>query len=251
MSVTHETGSDAALFADSLGVRYGNVEALKDVSFEIGRGELVGVIGPNGAGKSTLFRALAGFVPHSGEVFLDGVCCHHRQRTSIAFIPQRADLDMEFPITVGQLVLSGRRRFRRWYGRPTAVDRATVAASLADVDLSGFENRPIGTLSGGQAQRAFLARALAQDADIVLLDEALSGVDVPTTLELFDLFRKLADRGVTILISTHDLGLARHRFHRCLAINGTICGDGLPENVLQPATLDTVFGSGSRYADGS
>ena len=249
MPLTHVTNSKIALAAESLGVHYGNFEALHDASFEIGRGELVGVIGPNGAGKSTLFRALAGFVPHSGEVVLDGVCCHHRQRTSIAFIPQRADLDMDFPISVGQLVLSGRRRFRRWFGRPSAADKAAVVDALAEVDLDGFAQRPIGTLSGGQAQRAFLARALAQDADIILLDEALSGVDVPTTLELFDLFHKLAARDVTIMISTHDLGLARHRFHRCIAINRTICGDGLPETVLDPATLDAVFGSGSRYAE--
>ena len=247
--MTNPTHSKIALAAESLGVHYGTFEALHDASFEIGRGELVGVIGPNGAGKSTLFRALAGFVPHSGEVVLDGVCCHHRQRTSIAFIPQRADLDMDFPISVGQLVLSGRRRFRRWFGRPSAADKAAVVDALAEVDLDGFALRPIGTLSGGQAQRAFLARALAQDADIILLDEALSGVDVPTTLELFDLFHKLAARDVTIMISTHDLGLARHRFHRCIAINRTICGDGLPATVLDPTTLDAVFGSGSRYAE--
>ena len=96
---------------------------------------------------------------------------------------------------------------------------------------------------------AALQRARQAVPDIILLDEALSGVDVPTTLELFDLFHKLAARDVTIMISTHDLGLARHRFHRCIAINRTICGDGLPADVLDPATLDAVFGSGSRYAE--
>ena len=246
----HRLHSHAALAAEGLGVRYGQHEALRDATFEVHRGELVGVIGPNGAGKSTLFRALAGFVPHSGEVVLDCVCCHHRQRTSIAFIPQRADLDMDFPVTIGQLVLSGRRRFRPWFGRTTDNDRTIVTQSLRDVGLVGLESRPIGTLSGGQTQRAFLARALAQNADVILLDEALSGVDVPTTLELFDLFHALADRGVTIMISTHDLGLARHRFHRCIAINRTVRADGPPAEVLDASTLDDVFGSGTRYAEG-
>ncbi len=224
-------------------MHYGGRAALVDVSFGVGRGELVGVIGPNGAGKSTLFKALAGFVPHTGEVFLNGVCCHHRQRTSIAFIPQRADFDLDFPITVGELVLGGRRRFRRWWGRPSAADHDAAAMALAEVDLAGYDRRAIGTLSGGQAQRAFLARALAQDADVLLLDEALSGVDAPTTEELFELFDRLAARGVTILVSTHDLAIARRRFHRCIAINRTIQGDGPPSVVLGTEILDATFGS--------
>ena len=245
----HATAAHDALVAEDIGVRYGSFSALTDVSFRIGRGEMVGIIGPNGAGKSTMFKALAGFVPHSGEVFLDGVCCHQHQRTSIAFIPQRADLDLDFPITVGELVLAGRRRFRRWWARPSSDDRDAAALALAEVDLAGFEKRGVGTLSGGQAQRAFLARALAQDADVLLLDEALSGVDAPTTGELFELFDRLAQRGVTILVATHDLALARHRFHRCIAINRTVQGDGPPAKVLDVDVLDATFGSGRLIVD--
>jgi ABC-type Mn2+/Zn2+ transport system ATPase subunit len=234
----------ATLAAEGVGVHYGPVRALQDATFRVEAGELVGVIGPNGAGKSTLFKALAGFVAHEGEVFLNGLCCHHKQRTSVAFIPQRADLDFDFPMTVGELVLSGRRRFRPWFGRPTGADRDAAALALAEVGLVGFEKRAVGALSGGQAQRAFLARALAQDADVLLLDEALSGVDAPTTSELFDLFDSLTARGSTILVSTHDLALARHRFNRCIAINVTIRGDGPPSEVLDADTLDSVFGSG-------
>ncbi len=233
----------AALIAESLGVSYGRTRALDNVNFVIQKGELVGVVGPNGAGKSSLFRALAGFVPHDGEVFLDGVCCHHRQRTSIAFIPQRNDIDLDFPISVEQLVVSGRRRFRSWYGRPTAEDRAAAKRALAQVDLAGIGSQSLGTLSGGQAQRAFLARALAQNAEIVLLDESLSGVDVPTTVELFALFHQLVDDGVTMLLATHDLALARNEFDRCIAINTTVCADGVPSDVLNVETLDSVFGS--------
>jgi manganese/iron transport system ATP-binding protein len=241
--VNHIADPTLALATEDLSVSYGSHEAVSQVTISVGRGELVGIIGPNGAGKSTLFKALAGFVPHSGEVFLDGVCCHTRQRTSIAFIPQRADLDLDFPITVGELVLGGRRRFRRWWARPSAADRDAAALALAEVDLAGFEKRSIGTLSGGQLQRAFLARALAQDADVLLLDEAMSGVDAPTTAELFELFDRLAARGVTILVSTHDLALARHRFHRCIAINQRIQGDGSPAVVLEADVLDATFGS--------
>jgi manganese/iron transport system ATP-binding protein len=241
--VNHSADPSIALATEDLGVRYGDLQALHDVSISVGRGELVGIIGPNGAGKSTMFKALAGFVPHTGEVFLDGLCCHHRQRTSIAFIPQRADLDLDFPITVGELVLGGRRRFRTWWGRPSDQDRDAAALALAEVDLAGYEHRGVGTLSGGQAQRAFLARALAQDADVLLLDEALSGVDAPTTAELFELFDRLAARGVTILVSTHDLALARRRFHRCIAINRTVQGDGPPSHVLDADILDATFGS--------
>jgi manganese/iron transport system ATP-binding protein len=246
----HDAGPAAALATEALGVNYGSFSALQDVSITVGRGELVGIIGPNGAGKSTLFKALAGFIPHTGEVFLDGLCCHHRQRTSIAFIPQRADLDLDFPITVGELVLGGRRRFRKWWERPTSADRDAASLALAEVDLAGFEKRGVGTLSGGQAQRAFLARALAQDADVLLLDEALSGVDAPTTGELFELFERLAGRGVTILVSTHDLALARRRFHRCIAINGTVQGDGTPAHVLETSILDATFGSARAVVSG-
>jgi manganese/iron transport system ATP-binding protein len=190
-----------------------------------------------------MFKALAGFIDHQGEVFLNGVCCHQRQRTTVAFIPQRSDVDWEFPITVDELVVSGRRRFHRWWQRPTADDHEHAAHALRDVGLDGFGSRTVGALSGGQMQRAFLARALAQDAEVLLLDEALSGVDAPSTAEMFDLFDALAERGVTMMISTHDLALARRRFKRVLALHGTVRGDGSPDDVLEGAMLESVFGS--------
>lgn len=238
--------NDEALGAGALGVRYGSSTALRDVTFSVGWGELVAVIGPNGAGKSSLFRAVCGLVNHDGDVRLCGEHCHHRLgRGAAGFIPQRADIDPDFPITLGELVMSGRRRFRPAWRRPGRADREIVSDAIERVGLAGREKSPIGTLSGGQLQRGLLARALAQEASLLLLDEALSGVDAPTTADLFDLFRALTDGGATILVATHDLALARHRFDRCLAINGTLVADGPPASALHGAALEATFGSGT------
>lgn len=232
------------LEVDRVGVRYGTTQVLFDVSFSVQRGELIGVIGPNGAGKSTMFKAICGLVNHSGNVEVNGVHCHHRtDRMDIAYIPQRNDADLTFPISVGELVMAGRRRFRHWYSRPTASDKAVAADALTKVGLAGTESRSLNQLSGGQLQRAYLARALAQQASVVLLDEALSGVDQPTTSELFEVFDSLAREGTTILVATHDLALARRRFARCIAVNGTIRGDGPAAEVLASEVLDATFGS--------
>jgi manganese/iron transport system ATP-binding protein len=232
------------LEVDGVGVRYGATRALFDVSFAVQRGELIGVIGPNGAGKSTMFKAICGLVNHTGTVEVNGVHCHDRtDRMDIAYIPQRNEADLTFPISVGELVTAGRRRFRHWYSRPSPTDRAVAADALAKVGLAGCESRSLNELSGGQLQRAYLARALTQEASVVLLDEALSGVDQPTTTELFDVFTKLASDGTTILVATHDLALARRRFARCIAINGTVRGDGPPAQVLAVEVLDATFGT--------
>jgi ABC-type Mn2+/Zn2+ transport system ATPase subunit len=227
-----------------LGVRYGERQALRDVSFAVGGGELVAVVGPNGAGKSTMFKAICGLVNHEGIVEVNDVHCHDRtDRMDLAYIPQRTEHDLGFPITVFELVLAGRRRFRRWWQSPSVTDRTAALEALHRVRLPDVADRALTELSGGQLQRAFLARALAQEASVVLLDEALSGVDQPTTEDLLDLFRALATEGTTLLVATHDLALARRRFDRCLAVNGTLRADGAPDDVLSLAVLDTVFGS--------
>lgn len=239
----HDAGC-GLLSVEHLGVAYGDHVALSDVSFDVGPGELVAVIGPNGAGKSSLFKAIVGLVAHSGNVALSGSHCHHqRDRMCAAYIPQRSDLDMEFPITVGDLVLSGRRRFVRFGRRPGGHDREAALACMRRVGVDDLAERPIGTLSGGQAQRAFLARALAQEAHVLLLDEALSGVDQPRTEQLLDVFHALRRDGVTLLVATHDLALARRRFDRCLAVNRGLVADGDPREVLGDRELDAVFGS--------
>jgi ABC-type Mn2+/Zn2+ transport system ATPase subunit len=235
-----------ALTVSDLSAGYGGRPVLRNVTFEVGWGELVAVIGPNGAGKSTMFKSISGLIPSTGEVAIGDHSCHHtRDRMSAAYIPQRSDLDLGFPVTVGEIVLSGRRRFLRWWQRPGAADRAKALDALDAVDLTGMERRPIGSLSGGQAQRAFLARALAQEAEVFLLDESLSGVDAPAAAGFLGLFRSLCDQGAAILIATHDLALARHRFDRCIAVNGTVVADGPPEIALESRALEATFGSGA------
>lgn len=239
-----DSASSALVSVRNLAVNYGGTIALADTSFDIGTGELVAVIGPNGAGKSTLFKAICGLVAHEGSVNLGGIHCHHqRDRLGAAYIPQRAELDHDFPITVGQLVLAGRRRFLRFGQRPGPRHRQAAADALERVGLAHLHTRPLTTLSGGQAQRAFLARALAQEAHLILLDEALSGVDQPRTEALLDLFQELARAGTSLLVATHDLSLARRRFARCLALNGGLVADGDPRSVLTNDALESTFGS--------
>ncbi|MFN0091147.1 MAG: metal ABC transporter ATP-binding protein [Acidimicrobiales bacterium] len=232
------------LRVERLGVDYGPRTALDGVSFAVGPGELVAVIGPNGSGKSTMFKAIAGLVAHRGEVILGGVPCAARGRHLAAFVPQRADVDHEFPITVAELVALGRRRFTGPFRRLSPLDRAAVADAIEQVGLRGRERSVIGSLSGGQLQRAFLARALVQGAELLLLDEAMSGVDQAATAELMALFSALTGEGVSLLIATHDLALARRRFSRCLAINGALVADGPPGQVLIGGALEATFGSG-------
>jgi ABC-type Mn2+/Zn2+ transport system ATPase subunit len=236
---------DIVLQAIDLAVSYGDTTALSSSSFAVGAGELVAVVGPNGAGKSTLFKALAGFVDHDGDVVVHGEHCHHLERKAIAYIPQQADLDLRFPLSVSEVVMAGRRRFHGRRMRVTREDTARVATCLSQVDLAGMESRSLSTLSGGQVQRVLLARALAQEADVLLLDEALSGVDTRHTEELIALFADLCAIGTSILVSTHDLGLVRSRFTRCLAVNGRVRGDGEPSIELEGAKLEALFSHSS------
>lgn len=235
--------TSAVLQAIDLAVSYGEVQAVSYSSFSVSAGELVAVVGPNGAGKSTLFKALAGFVDHDGDVVVHGQHCHHLERKAIAYIPQQSDLDVRFPISVGEVVMAGRRRFHRGRMRATAQDHAYVASCLAQVDLAGSEEKSLATLSGGQVQRVLLARALAQEADVLLLDEALSGVDTRHTDELISLFSALCSNGTSVLVSTHDLGLVRSRFQRCLTVNGKVLGDGSPSQELSTDKIDRLFGA--------
>ena len=249
-SHTHAPTTDGAVLeVEHLGVSYGDRRVLDNASFRVSHGELVAVIGPNGAGKSTLFKAICGLVNHDGIVEVNGVHCHdHADRMDLAYIPQRNDSDLHFPITVGELVLSGRRRFRSWWQRPTTDDRAAAADALHRVRLDGADRRALTELSGGQLQRAYVARALAQQASVVLLDEALSGVDQPSTHELLEVFEALAAGGTTVLVATHDLALVRRRFRRCLAVNGSLRADGAPTEVLTTEVLERTFGSGDALA---
>jgi ABC-type Mn2+/Zn2+ transport system ATPase subunit len=175
---------------------------------------------------------------------MNGTHCHHRaDRMDIAYVPQRSDLDLTFPLSVGQLVASGRRRFRSWWAPSGRADRAAADAALDRVGLPDVAHRSLAELSGGQLQRAFIARAFTQEARVMLLDESLSGVDDPATDSLLTLFADLCTAGTSILVASHDLAVVRRRTRRCLAINGGLRADGHPAAVLTHDTLDSVFGS--------
>ncbi len=239
--------SAEVLSVQELEVRYQGRAALHDVTFTLHRGDMVALIGPNGAGKTTLMRAVAALLPHGGTVRISGGPARLDGRTAdgvtagVAYVPQRLGFPPSFPVTAGRLVMGGRRR-RLGPWRPVLDhDRVAVERALSRVGLPHVARRPISELSGGQLQRVVLARALAQDARLLLLDEPLSGVDTPSREHLLGLLGTLCDQGCTVLLSTHDLGLVRTRFARCIGINRTVRVDGTPDLALAPDTLDEVF----------
>ena len=234
----HGALDEPALEVSDLGVRYGATVAVERVSLRLDPGELVALVGPNGAGKSSLLRAIMGLVGHSGTATV------HTRRVGtqgVAFVPQRADVDLQFPITVEQVVADGRRPFRAPWRPLGRGDRAAVRRALSLVGLDGLERRPLSVLSGGQAQRAFVARALAQEADLLLLDEPLTGIDASTAAALIALLGGIAASGRAILLSTHDLAQVRERFTRCLVLNRRLVADGPPADVLGPEQLEALF----------
>jgi ABC-type Mn2+/Zn2+ transport system ATPase subunit len=236
--------SKPLLRLSDVGVRYGDRVALAGVSFSLQPGELVALIGPNGAGKSTLLKAVVGLVPHSGFVSVQGHECHHRpDRLDLAYVAQHSAVDRLFPITVDEVVRSGRRRFGRWWRRDSAADIGAARAALERVGLGDRGAARLSELSGGQVQRVFVARALAQEAKVVLLDEAMAGVDRPTTLTLLDMLHQVTASGAAVVVAMHDLALARRHFDRCLAVNGALIADGPPEEVLVGDVLESVFGA--------
>ncbi len=231
------------LVADGVSVHFGRRLALHDVSVSFTNGESVSLVGPNGAGKSTLLKVLAGMLrPSHGNVL------HHRladgRTPRVSYVPQRTGVDWSFPVDVLDVVLMGapvggplarllpfRRDLRR-----QALD------ALERVGMIDSARTQIGELSGGQQQRVFLARALMQDGDILLLDEPFTGVDVPTQRLLLTLLRGQCEIGKTVIYATHDLEQARTAADRVLLVNGTIVADGAPEAVLTPAALRATFG---------
>jgi ABC-type Mn2+/Zn2+ transport system ATPase subunit len=216
---------------------------LDAVSFAVLTGERVAVVGPNGAGKSTLFKVIVGLMPHlTGDVLVHGHSHHAGDCPSIGYVPQREAIDWNFPLTVLDVALMGRVKEVGWLRRPNRADRAAALEALAQVGLASLAGRHIGALSGGQQQRMFIARALTQRADVLLLDEPFSGVDVEAQAAIFDILDQLRAQGVTVLISTHDLEAATTRFDRLLLLNHRLVADGPAHSALTPEQLATAYG---------
>ncbi|MSR29037.1 MAG: ABC transporter ATP-binding protein [Phycisphaerales bacterium] len=190
------------------------------VSFKLPIGARLALVGPNGSGKSTLLKTIAGLLqPRSGEIRVFGLkvgACHHRT----SYLPQREEINWEFPVSVERFVLAGRFVHCGWFALPNAEDRAQVDATLEELDLTSIRETAIGDLSGGQKQRIMLARAVAQGADLLLLDEPLNAVDVATRATVARVLTRLQGQGKSMIVSTHDLGLHDHPFDGVLALEG-------------------------------
>ncbi len=226
---------------------YDGKPALVSLDFSIQPGEFLGIIGPNGSGKTTLLRAILGLIPpkRGRAVIFDCTChelrCHHR--AMIGYLPQRSRLDPNFPITVFEAVLMGRYSTIGLFRRPKAADRELASAALNEVGLLEMKDRPLGRLSGGQQQRVFIARALAQQPRVLLLDEPTTGIDAPTQVSLLALIRRLhRERGLTILFVTHDINLISPAVDRLALLNGRLIAIGRPAEILTKETLAPVYG---------
>lgn len=229
-----------ALHFHHVTVRFGEVTALQDVTFDVPHGEVLAVVGPNGAGKSTLVKVALGLVtPQRGHAALFGL--NAPQPARIGYVPQLKTFDRTFPATALELVVSGLRR--GWPARVSRGEREGAFSALAGVGAEGLAARPLAKLSGGELQRAFLARALVRRPDMVLLDEPATGVDFLAEHDLYDLLERYQlETGATVVMVTHDLSAARYHAGRVVIINRRVHGYGPPEETLCDACLQKAFG---------
>lgn len=236
----HDAGAPILEVA-GLNVRYNGYMALEEVSFRLNRGERLAVVGPNGAGKSTLFKVIAGVMaPTTGQVKVAGGS--PGRHICIAYVPQRTQVDWTFPVTVAAAVMMGRFGKIGLLRRPGRQDREYVRECLNVVGMTNLAGRQIGELSGGQQQRMFIARALAQEAELMLMDEPLTGLDVPAQEDIFRVLETLRARGVTVMVATHDLHQAAERFDRVMLLRHRLLGLGLPGEVFTTANLQQAYG---------
>ena len=225
-----------------LAVNYRGARVLDQIDFKLKPGELVGLIGPNGAGKSTLLKAMLGLIPTAkGTVkYAAGNLSQNLQQ--VAYVPQRSQVDWDYPITVWNVVMMGRTKQLGWFRNPGKATKAIVSEALDRVGMLALKHRRIGELSGGQQQRVFLARALAQQADLFLFDEPFTGVDKKTEAVLIEIFSELSAAGKILLISTHEWGHLLDRLDRILLLNQCLIADGTPQSVMTAENLQQAYG---------
>ncbi len=243
MAGFNEAQCSHALRLCDVTVAYERTTVLTHITLDIQAGAFVGVVGPNGAGKSTLLNAMLGLVPlRRGQILVHGQAIA-RARRRVAFMPQREVVDWTFPVVVEDVVMMGRWPRLGWGRRPTPADRAVVEWALTQVQMRDQRHVPIGNLSGGQQQRVFLARALAQEGDVLLLDEPLTGVDATTQQAVLQLLLDFQKQGRTILMTTHDIGVARAYCSQLLFLNRTVVAYGTPAETFTPAVLEQTYGA--------
>jgi len=231
--------------------RYNGREALVNLTFHLHEGERVAVVGPNGAGKSTLIKVVAGVLqPTSGEVTIYG--SHPDKHVCIGYIPQRSQVDWSFPVTVADVVMMGRSAKLGPFAWPHKKDWEFVRHALETVGISDLAGRQISQLSGGQQQRMFIARALAQESELMLMDEPLTGLDTPAQEDILDLLDRLKREKVTVMVATHDLDQAASHFDRIMLLNHRLIALGEPGQVMQTSNLIKAYGGRMRFeSDGA
>jgi manganese/iron transport system ATP-binding protein len=238
------------ILAEGVTVTYRSGQtALTDASFRVPKGTITALVGVNGAGKSTLFKAIMGFLPLArGRIRLLGLPVRDALRQNlVAYVPQAEEVDWSFPVLVEDVVMMGRFGHMGFLRRPSATDRAKVDEAMARLGLTDLRHRQIGELSGGQKKRVFLARALAQEGRIILLDEPFTGVDVTTEEQIVALLRTLRDEGHVMLVSTHNLGSVPEFCDRTVLMKGTVLAYGPTETIFTRDNLERTFGGVLRH----
>lgn len=244
----HHEANQPILDVQHLTVRFNRRVALEDLTFHLHESERVAVVGPNGAGKSTLFKVVSGVLPPtSGEVKIFG--SRPRGHVCIGYIPQRSQVDWNFPVSVADVVMMGRSAKLGPFNWPHKKDWEFVSHALETVDISDLSSRQIGQLSGGQQQRMFIARALAQEAELMLMDEPLTGLDTPSQEGILELLDRLKKENVTVMVATHDLDQAESHFDRIMLLNHHIVSFGEPETVMQTDNLIKAYGGRLRSTE--
>lgn len=241
---------EPAIEANGVSVIYPNGhEALRDVSFRLGPGTICGLVGVNGSGKSTLFKAIMGLLrPTQGSVRLCGLDVGAAlRRQAVAYVPQAEEVDWNYPVLVEDVVMMGRYGHMGVLRIPSRIDRDKVHAALDRVGMTPLRKRQIGELSGGQKKRVFLARALAQESVVILLDEPFTGVDVKTEASIVSLLGELREAGHLMLVSTHNLGSVPEFCDQVVLINRTVLASGTTEAVFTQANLERAFGGVLRH----
>ena len=240
--MSYRASRPAPINVQNLSMRYHHKPVLTDVSFEIPEGKTIAIVGPNGAGKSTLLKGIMGLEPLiEGNVLFFGEPLAQK-RLSTAYVPQREEIDWDFPICVLDVVLMGRHGQLKLWQRPGKLDQEIAEQALKDLQMWDFRDRQISQLSGGQQQRVFLARALAQQANLYLMDEPFAGVDVATEKAIIDLFKTLKAQSKTIVCVHHDLNTVGEYFDWIIFINARLVAAGPVEEVLTKNNLQKTYG---------
>lgn len=236
-----------ALEISNLNASYFGDEVIQDISFEIEKGKLVGIIGPNGAGKSTMIKAILGLINKDrGTVKVNGKDIE-KERKNIAYVPQRNDIDWDFPINVFDTVLLGTYPKLGLFKRPKEKERNLAMHALERVKMKEFKDNQIGELSGGQQQRIFLARAIAQEADIYFFDEPFVGIDIKSEKTIIEILKKLRSEGKTIFVVHHDLTKSEEYFDDLILMNRKLIKVGKVEDVMKKSILDEAYNNGSTF----